>query len=444
MTHTEGYNPRNSEAERAVLGACMLSHEALGEVSGILKPEDFYNPVYSSVYAVLLDMYAENKPVDMLNVSDELRHRELFNKVGGQPLLAELMSSVSTTANVMYHAQIVKEFSTRRKLITAGDAIKNLSQKHEYEEAELINQAEKILFDVTQAQDDLQPSSLKELTSPVFASIQEVYKSGGRKLTGYSSGFEDLDKIISGFQPGSFNIIAARPSMGKTALALNIAQFGGDNSCVLIFSLEMSSEQLIHRMYSAESGVKLSSITTGIMSGDEFSRLSEASQYLSTRKIFIQDSSELNALEFMTKCRRFKSKNPDLALIIVDYLQLMRSSNKKIDNRTQEVTEISRVMKSVAKELNCPVIALSQLSRETEKRNSKKPQLSDLRDSGAIEQDADTVILLYRDDYYDDQNTELDSTAELRIAKNRTGATGSCKLTFRREYAQFVNYAEEY
>ena len=444
MNYTENYNPRNSEADRAVLGACMLSPSALGEVSEILKPDDFYVPMYSSVYAVLLDMYAENKPIDMLNVSDELRHRDLFNRAGGQPFLAELLSAVSSTANVSYHAQIVREFSTRRKLINAGSEITKLSQKHEYDEAELINQAEKILFDVTQNQDDSQPSSLKNLTSPVFASIQEVYKSGGRKLTGYSSGFEDLDKIISGFQPGSFNIIAARPSMGKTALALNIAQFGGDNSCVLIFSLEMSSEQLMHRMYSAESGVKLSSITTGIMNEDEFYRLSKASENLSTRKIFIQDSSELNALEFMTKCRRFKSKNQDLALIIVDYLQLMRSASKKIENRTQEVTEISRVMKSVAKELNCPVIALSQLSRETERRNSKKPQLSDLRDSGAIEQDADTVILLYRDDYYDDNNSGLYSEAELRIAKNRTGATGSCKLTFRREYAQFVNYAEEY
>ena len=441
---TSDFYPRNSEAERAVLGACMLSHEALGVVSEMLKPEDFYNPLYSSVYAVLLDMYSENKPVDLVSVSDELQRRNLYSRVGGQPFLAEVIGNVSSTLNASYHAEIVSKFATRRRLIDAGKNIMNLSQNQVLDQPELITESEKILFNVTQNKDDTKPASLKELSMPVFASITENYESGGRKLTGFSSGFEDLDKIISGFQPGSFNIIAARPSMGKTALALNIAQFGGDGEApMLIFSLEMSAEQLMHRIYSAESGVKLASIITGIMSREEFARLRDSAEYLNSRKIFIQDSSELNAVEFMTKCRRFKNRHPDLALIIVDYLQLMHSASKKSDNRTQEVTEISRVMKSVAKELNCPVIALSQLSRETEKRNSKKPQLSDLRDSGAIEQDADTVMLLYRDDYYDDANTEFDSKAELRIAKNRTGPTGTCKLIFRREYTRFANYMEE-
>ncbi len=442
MISSEFY-PHNSDAERTVLGSCMLSPEALGVVSEILKPEDFYDPTYSIVYGVLIDLYSQNKPVDFVSVSDELQRRNLYNRVGGQPFIAEVIEYVSTTLNAGYHAEIVSEFATRRKLIDAGKNIINLSQKRELTQADLITESERILFDVTQSKDNSQPLSMKELTVPVFASISGNYESGGRKLTGFSSGFEDLDKIISGFQPGSFNIIAARPSMGKTALALNIAQFGGNGEApVLIFSLEMSTEQLMHRIYSAESGVKLSNIVTGIMSPEEYSRLKEASSALSTRKIYIQDSSELNSVEFMTKCRRFKNKHPDLALIIVDYLQLMHSANKKSDNRTQEVTEISRVMKSVAKELNCPVIALSQLSRETEKRNSKKPQLSDLRDSGAIEQDADTVMLLYRDDYYDDANSAQDSVAELRVAKNRTGPTGSCKLTFRREYTRFANHME--
>lgn len=442
---TSDYYPRNLEAERAVLGSCMISGEALGTVSEILKPEDFYDPSYSSVYAVLIDLYSQGKPIDLVSVSDELQARNLFAKVGGQPFLSEAMRVVSSTANAGYHAEIVSKFAARRRLIDAGRGIMNLSQNPELDQPELITEAEKILFTATQNKDDAQPLSMRDLNLPVFASIQENYKSGGRDLIGFSSGFEDLDRILTGFQPGSFNIIAARPSMGKTALALNIAQFGGDMaSPVLIFSLEMSSEQLMHRIYSAESGVRLASIKTGVMSQEEYLMLNEAVENLNSRQIFIQDSSELNSVEFLTKCRRFKHKHPDLALIVVDYLQLMHSASKnKFDNRTQEVTEISRVMKSVAKELNCPVIALSQLSRETEKRNSRKPQLSDLRDSGAIEQDADTVILLYRDDYYDDANTELDSKAELRIAKNRTGATGTCKLIFRREYARFVNYMEE-
>ena len=443
MISSEFY-PHNSDAERAVLGSCMLSREALGVVSEILRPEDFYDPTYSIVYGVLIDLYSQNKPVDFVSVSDELQRRNLYNRVGGQPFIAEVIEYVSTTLNAGYHAEIVSEFATRRRLIDAGKNIMNISQKRELSQADLITESERILFEVTQNKDDSQPLSMKDLTVPVFANISENYESGGRKLTGFSSGFEDLDQIISGFQPGSFNIIAARPSMGKTALALNIAHFGGNGEApVLIFSLEMSTEQLMHRIYSAESGVKLSNIVTGIMTPEEYLRLKEASSALSTRKIYIQDSSELNSVEFMTKCRRFKNKHPDLALIIVDYLQLMHSSSRnKNDNRTQEVTEISRVMKSVAKELNCPVIALSQLSRETEKRNGKKPQLSDLRDSGAIEQDADTVMLLYRDDYYDDANSAQDSVAELRVAKNRTGPTGSCKLTFRREYTRFANHLE--
>lgn len=442
---TQDYYPRDLEAERAVLGSCILSHEALGTVSDILKPEDFFDPNHANSYKALLDMYSLDKPVDPLTFSDELKHREIYNRVGGQPFIAELVFGVSSTLNVSHYAGIVSEYSTRRKMADAGSKIMNLSQKGDLDKQGLIDEAEKILFDAFQNKDASSPESLMDLTGSVFANIQSTYESGGRKLTGFSSGFEDLDAVISGFQPGSLNIIAARPSMGKTALALNIAQFGGsqDNSSILIFSLEMSSEQLMHRMYSAQSEVKLSNIVTGLMSPEEFSRVEESAQEISTRKIFIQDTSELTALEFLTRARRFKQKNPDLALIIVDYLQLMRSDKKKIENRTQEVSEISRIMKSAAKELNCPVIALSQLSREAEKRSEKKPRLSDLRDSGAIEQDADTVILLYRDDYYDENISEQDSKAELRIAKNRTGMTGICNLTFRREYTRFTNYIDD-
>ena len=310
----------------------------------------------------------------------------------------------------------------------------------------IVSEAEKAILDASQNREASSLVSLKELSGNVMQNITEVYKAGGRKSTGYSSGFTDLDKIISGFQPSSLNIIAARPSMGKTALALNIAQFGGEtynNPCVLVFSLEMSSEQLMHRMYSAQSGVKISDIASGIMSEDDYCKLMEAAEILSKRNIFINNSSELTAMDFRTQCRRFKTRHPDLSLIVVDYLQLMSSGSKRSENRQYEVAEISRVMKSVAVELECPVIALSQLSRETEKRTDKKPQLADLRDSGAIEQDADTVIMLYREDYYseNENNDLMDSKADLRVAKNRNGTTGVCHLTFRREYTRFMNYA---
>ncbi|MBQ7594677.1 MAG: DnaB-like helicase C-terminal domain-containing protein [Synergistaceae bacterium] len=282
-----------------------------------------------------------------------------------------------------------------------------------------------------------------------MAKINEL-RSGARKNAGYMTRFTDLDRLISEFQPGSLNIIAARPSMGKTALALNIAQFGGNseaNNPVLFFSLEKSAEQLIHRMLSAQTlelsdGVEISAIASGTLSDDEAYALDRAAQTVQGRNIAINYSSELTAMDFRTKSRRFKTRHPDLALIVVDYLQLMSTGKKGNDTRQSEVAEISRVMKSVAVELECPVIALSQLSRETEKRTDKKPQLADLRDSGAIEQDADTVIMLYREDYYTEhENNELaDGVADLRVAKNRNGKTGTCHLTFQRKFTRFMNH----
>ncbi|MBR6902205.1 MAG: DnaB-like helicase C-terminal domain-containing protein, partial [Synergistaceae bacterium] len=276
--------------------------------------------------------------------------------------------------------------------------------------------------------------------------IQDTYKNGISKDAYFSTGFIDLDGILIGFQPGSLNIIAARPSMGKTALALNIAQFGGDMEApVLIFSLEMTTEQLAFRMLAAqgvlESGPTLTQLQTGTMSDEEVSILQENMNYLAERKIFISDRSALSITDFRVECRRFKQEYKDLALIVVDYLQLMTSGKK--DNRQYEIAEISRALKSVAHELNCPVIALSQLSRETEKRVEKRPQLSDLRDSGSIEQDADVVLMLYREDYYSPEATDLDGVAEIKVAKNRNGMTGNCKLTFRREYSRFLNYGTE-
>ena len=439
--------PHSDEAEYAVLGACLFSSEALSTAMELLKPEDFYQPLNGKLFGIMTKMYAVNKPVDLVTVSNELKAQELYEPIGGMQFLAQVTTSVTTTAATSYHAEIVRDYALRRRMITAGETISRIAQKLDIEPSEIVAEAEAEILKASQNTESSSPISLEELSPSVLRNIDEL-RSGG-SIKGYLSGFKDLDNVLSGFQPGSLNIIAARPSMGKTALALNIAQFGGvkdSNPCVLLFSLEMSAEQLMQRMYAAESGVSLSSITEGRMSDEDYYSLAEASDRLSKRRIFINDSSELSAVDFRTKCRRFKTRHPDLALIVVDYLQLMHTERKRNDNRQQETADISRMLKAVAIELECPVIALSQLSREVERRTEKKPQLSDLRDSGAIEQDADTVILLYREDYYDENKlyNSPDSKAELRIAKNRNGRTGICALTFQREYTRFVNYVREY
>ena len=442
--------PQNPQAERAVIGACLLSSEALGIVSEILKPEDFYDINNKIAYELCLNLYLENKPVDLVTFQDSAKNRGEFDKLGGQPFLAELVSDVTVIAHAGYHAELVKDAALRRKMLEAGNQIAALSVKPDIES--IVDEAEKIILDASGEKDSSGLRAIGKLLPLDMKEISEL-KSGERKNTGFRSNFADLDKIIAGFQPGTLNIIAARPSMGKTALALNIAQFGGEptaNHPVLFFSLEMSTKQLNHRILSAQTleigtGVKISDISSGTLSDYDYWTLERAAETLQKRNIYICDSSELTAMDFRTKCRRFKMRHPDLSLIVVDYLQLMRSGKKRVDNRQYEVAEISWILKSVARELKCPVIALSQLSRETERRNEKKPQLSDLRDSGAIEQDADTVILLHREDYYgDSENNDFrDSCANLRVAKNRAGSTGSCRLIFRREFTRFTNYGGE-
>lgn len=440
--------PQNLQAERAVLGACLLSYEALSTTAEILKPEDFYDISNRTMYEIISSMYASDKAVDLVTALDEMNKRGVHDRLGGQPYIAELISDVTHVALVGHYVKIVHEYSLRRRLLEASYKISSLAYKYTSEGREIIDETEKIIFEAVEDKSTSYPIGLNELAAPVFEKIKDAYQNGVKKFTGYSSGFDDLDRIVSGFQPGSLNIIAARPSMGKTVLAMNIAQFGGggsSNPYVLIFSLEMTAEQLVQRMFAAQAGVSVSDMNRGAINEDDFYRLTEAAEILNNRNIYINDSSELSAVDLRVKCRRFKTRYPDLALIIVDYLQLMHSTNKRNDNRQQEVAEISRLLKAVAIELDCPVIALSQLSRDTERRSEKKPQLWDLRDSGAIEQDADTVILMYREDYYgDNENNNLqDSKAELRIAKNRNGSTGTCNLTFRREYTKFENYAKD-
>ena len=447
MTPDYSAQPSSPEAERAVLGSCLLSKEALGSAIEVLKPEDFYDPSNRKVFETLSAMYLADKPADFVTVQIELNSRGLLDALGGQAFLANLVATVTTTSNVGYHAEIVRDNAIRRRLLAVSDELRLMTMNSSLPTKEIIERTEKLLFDAAQNKDSSDFRHVREIIGPVLVDVEDRYAQKDDKIGGYHTGFADLDSYTGGLQPGSLTIIAARPSMGKTAFAVNIAQFGGGgaNRPVLIFSLEMPAEQLVIRMLSAESGVNLSTLSKGTFDTDDFKRVKEASEVLSRQNIFINDDSNLTAVDFRTRCRRFKTKHPDLSLVIVDYLQLMSSGDARTEGRQQEVSDISRMLKVAARELKCPVIALSQLSRAVESRNDKKPQLSDLRDSGAIEQDADVVLLMFREDYYsENENNDMqDSKADIRVAKNRNGSTGVFHLIFKREYTRFVNFGKE-
>lgn len=434
--------PQNAGAERAVLGACLLEQEALGNAVERLTPEDFYDLNHRAAFEVMVDMFAANHPVEMVTFGEELMKRGLFEKLGGQPFFASVVAEVPTTANIEFHASIVKEKSIRRRLIEAGNHIVRLGYATEIENAMALDEAERAVFEITQNNNKVDFKPVRDILGGTFAKIEEQYRRSGAKVNGFGSSFADLDALTGGFQPGSLNIIAARPSMGKTALALNVAQFGGDQTgdAVLIFSLEMSSDQLVQRMLGSEAQVNIHAMRTGVMGKSEWDDLMNAAGRLAKAPIYIDDSSMLTTMDFRSRCRRFKARYPNLGLVVVDYLQLMSFGGRSMDNKQQEVAEISRMLKGVARELQCPVVALSQLSRAVEQRTEKRPLLSDLRDSGAIEQDADTVMLLYRPDYYEGAvNPDMDSEAFLSLAKNRNGPTNEIRLIFKREFTRFFN-----
>jgi len=439
--------PASPEAERAVLGACLVDREALNTVIEILTPEDFYDLTHREAYDVVCDMAQRNKPVDALTFLEEINRRELDKKIGGQPFIAGLVNGVTTTANAEYYALIVKDKAIHRRLISAGNKIVRLGYSEELEVDEILEESEKAVFEIAQKRNRTNFRPISDVLGKTFQIIEEQYRKSDQDVTGFCTGFYQFDRITGGFQPGSLNIIAARPSMGKTALALNMAQYGGvdRHDPVLIFSLEMSAEQLVQRMLGSEAKVNIHDIRNGSFAENDWDKLADAAGRLSQAPIFIDDSSMLSTLEFRARARRFKSRFENLGLIVVDYLQLM-SFARRIDSKQQEVAEISRALKGVARELDVPVVALSQLSRAVEQRNDKMPQLSDLRDSGAIEQDADLVMLLYRPGYYDTAAApeEEDNRAVIRIAKHRNGPTGDVDLVFLREYTRFVNAERGY
>ena len=404
-----------------------------------LSSEDFYDPRHRKAFEVMESMASRNVAVDSLTFRDEIKKQSLEERLGGISFIASLMESVTTTANIEYHIGIVRDKSIHRSLIVVGSDISRLGFSEDVEVDDALETAEQRVFEIARTGKNIR--STREVLVSAMADIEKRL-AGGLAVTGVPSGFKDFDSMSAGLQPGGLYILAARPSMGKTAFAINIAQYAAmqENIPVLIFSLEMSAEQIVQRMLSSEAKVNLRALfETKRQQNEQWKRLKDAAAAIEKSPVFIDDSSPLNTMELRGRCRRFFAKYGEgRGLIVVDYLQLMHAA-RRIENRTQEVSEISRTLKSIAREFKVPVLALSQLSRDVEKRDKKKPQLSDLRESGAIEQDADMVIFLYREAYYAQENDTNDATAEVIVAKNRNGPTGKVDLVFFREFARFEN-----
>lgn len=451
--------PYNLDVERSVLGACLLDPDALLSVTNCLAPEDFYDPRHKLAFETIMELMRAGRAVDSLTFTEAISKRGDEERIGGQPFIASLLDAVTTTANAQYHADIVRDKSVHRRLITVGADIARMGYDDETDSGDALKKAEEQVFAIANSKNKPGIVDVGRAMKIAMGNLENRLALG-QTTSGVPTGFKDFDKKFGGLQGGGLYILAARPGMGKTAFALNIAQYAAkeENLPVLIFSLEMTNEQLVLRMVASEAEVNLVKMTTSQKAtNDQWKKLEDAVQVLSRGKVFIDDSPTLSTTEMTGRCRRFFAKHDvknGRGLIILDYLQLMHVSSKRIENRVTEVSEISRTLKAVAKEFNVPVLALSQLSRDVEKRPSTgagekkkrpRPQLSDLRDSGAIEQDADMVIFLYRDAYYDLENVSNDDTTEVIVAKNRSGATDVVKLVFFGEYTKFRdNYGAGY
>jgi replicative DNA helicase len=431
--------PQNLEAEESVLGAMMLSPGAIGAVSELLDAGDFYRESHAKIYRAALALYAKGEPVDAITLTDELEERSELDDVGGRVRLHELAALVPATANAAHYARIVRETSTLRGLIRAGGEIARLGWERPGEAGDLVDRAEQIVFDLSQQRVSGELDHIDALLKDSFERITALYEAGV-DITGTPSGFRDLDRITSGFQPGNLIILAARPSMGKSAFALcmaaNIAV--RHNQPVGIFSLEMSKAEVTQRLMCSEAKVESQRLRTGKLSPDDWPRLTAACDKLAKADIYVDDTGSINMMEIRSKARRLKARHPNLGLLIVDYLQLMSSASA--ENRVQEVSQISRSLKILARDLEVPIIALSQLSRAVEQRTDKRPILSDLRESGSIEQDADLVAFIYRDEYYNDESDQQ-GLAEVIVAKHRNGPTDALKLSFLKRYAKFADLA---
>jgi replicative DNA helicase len=434
--------PQSLEAEESVLGAMMLSPGAIGAVSEILDAGDFYRESHAKIYRAALALYAKGEPVDAITLVDELEERGELEAAGGKDRIHELAALVPATANAAHYARIVRETATLRGLIRVGSEIARLGWERTGEAPDLVDQAEQILFQLSQSRVSGDFSHIEELLKESFERIVQLYEAGV-EVTGVPSGFREWDKITSGFQPGNLIIVAARPSMGKSALALcaaaNIAV--RHNIPVALFTLEMSKSEVTQRLMCSEGKVESQRLRTGKLAQDDWSRLTAASDKLMKAPIYVDDTGSQTMMEIRSKSRRLKSQHQNLGLIVVDYLQLM-TSGQSAENRVQEVSQISRQLKVLARDLDVPIMALSQLSRAVEQRHDKRPILSDLRESGSIEQDSDLVVFIYRDEYYNPDETDQQGLAELIVAKHRNGPTDSLKLSFLKRYAKFADLAQ--
>lgn len=437
MSELDRLPPQNMEAESSVIGCLLLDKESLVKIADIIKAEDFYDPRHQIIYEAIVNLFEKNIAVDILTLTNLLEERKQLEKVGGSSYLSQLVTMVPSAAHIVNYANIVRKKGSLRRLLRTAGEITNLAYHEEGDIETILDQAEQSLFSVSQ-------QHLKENFVPITSVLQETFdridllhKDKGA-LRGLSTGFVDLDKVLGGLQKSDLLILAARPSMGKTAFALEIMRNIAVNSKtpVGIFSLEMSKDQLVDRMLSSQSDVDLWKIRTGNLNDSDFEKIGQGMGILSESPIYIDDSAGINIMGVRTKARRLQSEH-GVGLIVIDYLQLMEGRNK--ENRVQEVSEISRSLKILARELNIPIIALSQLSRALENRPDKVPQLADLRESGSIEQDADVVMFIYREDMYKGKESRRPNIAEIHIKKHRNGPTGQVDLYFDADHTAFRN-----
>lgn len=438
--------PQNIEAEQSVLGALMLSKEAIDKIADIVKPRDFYRGIHQTIYETMLELYEKREPIDVLSLSSKLNEKEKLEEIGGHGYLSTLVNSVPTAAHIAHYAKIVQRKSILRNVINAAYNITEMSYNENDDVDQLLDEAEQQIFQISQKSTRQSFISVKSALEEAFERIDKLHKEGGA-LRGISTGFSDLDNYLGGLQKSDLIILAARPSLGKTTLAFDIARHASlkEKAPVGVFSLEMSHDQLIDRLIAAQAGVDLWRMRTGRLSNEgednDFTKIQEAMGILSEAPIFIDDSASSNVLQMRTMARRLQGEY-GLGLLVIDYLQLMQGTGRS-EGRTQEVSEISRSLKNLARELNVPILAISQLSRAPEARPDQMPRLSDLRESGSIEQDADVVLFIYREDRVK-KETERKNIADIFIAKHRNGPTGKVELYFDENRVSFRNLEKYY
>ncbi len=432
--------PHSTEAERTVIGALMLDPDAIIKVSDFLKPDDFYDPVYRDIFAGIMDLYTNHEPVDFVTVTSKLSDNKKLQSIGGSAFLAQLTAEVPTSSHIYQYGQIVKTKAVHRRIIGAGQKISGLGYVEDRGVPELLEEVEKTVFDISNTFLKDKFVHIREVLNDRYERFAELHESDDEIIKGVSTGFQAIDNKLSGLQPSDLVILAARPSMGKTALALNIAQNAAirHNKNVGIFSLEMSKEQLVDRLFASMLGVDSWKLQKGKLDDTDFQNMGPIMDELNKANIFIDDSVGSSIPELRAKARRLQMEH-GLDLLIVDYLQLMSTGNMSYaGNRVQEISEISRSLKQLGRELHIPIVALSQLSRAVESRPGNIPQLSDLRDSGSIEQDADVVLMMYREDYYE-EDSDRPGLTDIYIRKHRNGPTGRVELMFKKEHMRFYD-----